>query len=119
MDSEKGSRQELERQSQRADSLNESFPRTDTDGNAVAGKDHALDNSDVEGGVPQGISAEHRDYLIARHGTADLDPLPTMDPADPLNWPAWKVSFARQILVMVTDLEIRKTPILYWWPSTQ
>ena len=38
-----------------------------------------------------GLSSEHREYLIARHGRADLDPIPSMDPADPLNWPVWKV----------------------------
>ncbi|CZR55677.1 related to synaptic vesicle transporter SVOP and related transporters (major facilitator superfamily) [Phialocephala subalpina] len=54
-------------------------------------KDHALgDSSHLETGLIDGITAEHRDYLISRHGTADLNPLPTMDPADPLNWPAWK-----------------------------
>lgn len=53
-------------------------------------KDHALDGADVEAGSGN-LSQEHRDYLIARHGTYDLLPLPTMDPADPLNWPAWKV----------------------------
>ena len=38
------------------------------------------------------LSKGHRDYLIERHGTLDLDPLPGVSPADPLNWPAWKVS---------------------------
>lgn len=36
------------------------------------------------------ITSEHRDYLIQRHGTVDLDPLPSADPADPYNWPQWK-----------------------------
>ena len=36
------------------------------------------------------ITDAHRDYLIHRHGTSDLDPMPSSDPADPLNWPAWK-----------------------------
>lgn len=48
------------------------------------------DGSHVEAGASD-LSPAHRDYLIARHGTTDLSPLPTMDPADPLNWPAWKV----------------------------
>lgn len=34
----------------------------------------------------------HQDYLIERHGTLDLDPIPGMSPADPYNWPEWKVS---------------------------
>ncbi|KAI5306232.1 hypothetical protein KEM56_001744 [Ascosphaera pollenicola] len=36
------------------------------------------------------LSPEHREYILSRHGTLDLDPLPSMDPADPLNWPTWK-----------------------------
>lgn len=39
------------------------------------------------------LSEPHRAYLLQRHGTLDLDPLPSMDPADPYNWPLWKVSF--------------------------
>lgn len=39
-----------------------------------------------------GLTQEHRDYLMIRHGTVELDPLPTADPSDPLNWPTWKVS---------------------------
>lgn len=31
-------------------------------------------------------------YLLSRHGTLDLDPLPHPDSTDPLNWPLWKVS---------------------------
>ncbi|KAE8447004.1 hypothetical protein EG329_011138 [Mollisiaceae sp. DMI_Dod_QoI] len=59
--------------------------------NGIVEKDHALDDSShLENGLIGGLTAEHRDYLISRHGTADLNPLPTMDPADPLNWPAWK-----------------------------
>lgn len=33
----------------------------------------------------------HKNYLLKRHGTLNLSPLPNMDPADPLNWPKWKV----------------------------
>jgi hypothetical protein len=29
------------------------------------------------------LSDEHRDYLIQRHGTHELEPIPTMDPAEP------------------------------------
>ncbi|KAK5800153.1 hypothetical protein VI817_002365 [Penicillium citrinum] len=32
----------------------------------------------------------HRDYLLERHGTLELDPIPGMGPADPYNWPEWK-----------------------------
>jgi hypothetical protein len=44
---------------------------------------------DLNDGVPV-LTEEHRDYLIQRHGTVDLDPLPSADPADPYNWPQWK-----------------------------
>jgi len=37
------------------------------------------------------LSQEHHDYLVRRHGTADLDPMPAFDDADPYNWPQWKV----------------------------
>nr|POE86931.1 putative transporter [Quercus suber] len=36
------------------------------------------------------LSQEHGDYLIQRHGTLDLDPIPSDDPADPYNWPKSK-----------------------------
>ncbi|KAJ9500151.1 hypothetical protein LTR99_008399 [Exophiala xenobiotica] len=36
------------------------------------------------------LPPEHRDYLLARHGTLDLDPVPDMSDADPYNWPHWK-----------------------------
>lgn len=29
------------------------------------------------------LSDSHKSYLIERHGTLDLDPIPSMDPADP------------------------------------
>ena len=37
------------------------------------------------------ISQEHHDYLMKRHGTVDLEPLPGFGDADPYNWPHWKV----------------------------
>ncbi|QKX63084.1 uncharacterized protein TRUGW13939_10252 [Talaromyces rugulosus] len=36
------------------------------------------------------IAPEHREYLLQRHGTFELDPVPAMDDEDPYNWPAWK-----------------------------
>ncbi|KAJ4363514.1 hypothetical protein N0V83_009809 [Neocucurbitaria cava] len=36
------------------------------------------------------LSPEHREYLLQRHGTIDLDPLPTMGDVDPYNWTTWK-----------------------------
>ena len=40
------------------------------------------------------LSEEHRQYLLARHGTLDLDPIPDMNDADPYNWPKWRVSIS-------------------------
>lgn len=37
------------------------------------------------------LHPDHRDYLLQRHGTVELDPIPANDPADPYNWPKWKV----------------------------
>ncbi|OJJ86763.1 putative MFS transporter [Aspergillus glaucus CBS 516.65] len=36
------------------------------------------------------LSKGHRDYLIERHGTLDLDPIPGISRTDPYNWPTWK-----------------------------
>ncbi|EAW08468.1 putative MFS transporter [Aspergillus clavatus NRRL 1] len=36
------------------------------------------------------LSQAHRDFLMEHHGTLDLDPIPSMDLADPYNWPTWK-----------------------------
>lgn len=32
------------------------------------------------------LSPAHEQYLLQRHGTLDLDPVPQPDDADPLNW---------------------------------
>ncbi|KIW04383.1 uncharacterized protein PV09_04667 [Verruconis gallopava] len=34
----------------------------------------------------ESLSDEHREYLIRRHGTAELSPLPDMNDANPYNW---------------------------------
>jgi hypothetical protein len=63
---------------------------------------------DVEkAGFPQNtdeLSAEHRQYLLSVHGTIELDPIPSMDPADPLNWPALKVGLDKQKGVQAVTL---------------
>ncbi|KAF2715290.1 MFS general substrate transporter [Pleomassaria siparia CBS 279.74] len=46
----------------------------------------------------QHLSEEHRQYLLAKHGTLELDPVPTSSDADPYNWPSWK-KIANLILV--------------------
>lgn len=38
------------------------------------------------------LSAEHRAYLLQRHGTLELDPIPGHGDADPYNWSTSKVS---------------------------
>jgi hypothetical protein len=48
----------------------------------------------LEDGPAEHLIPEHREYLLSRHKTVDLDPLPAIDPADPLNWPSWKVLVA-------------------------
>ena len=52
----------------------------------VEEKDTAI-NNDPTMYLPE----SHKAYLIERHGTLDLDPIPSMDPADPYNWAVWKV----------------------------
>lgn len=37
------------------------------------------------------LAPRHREYLLERHGTLELDPVPYMDDADPYNWPSWRV----------------------------
>lgn len=48
-------------------------------------EDHQLETGSSDG-EPH-LSPEYREYLIAKHGTTDLDPIPAFDDADPLNWP--------------------------------
>ena len=36
------------------------------------------------------LDERHANYLLGRHGTIQLDPLPSADPQDPLNWPSWR-----------------------------
>jgi MFS family permease len=64
------------------------------------GPDGLENNEDLEHAATHGtyldeeevshLTQEHRQYLLHRHGTLDLDPLPTSSDADPYNWPAWK-----------------------------
>lgn len=44
------------------------------------------------------LTEEHRQYLLARHGTLDLDPIPDMNEADPYNWPTWRVNSTTPII---------------------
>lgn len=42
-------------------------------------------------GGEEGLSREHQEYLLKRHGTLQLRPIPSMDDADPYNWSKWAV----------------------------
>jgi hypothetical protein len=44
------------------------------------------------------LASQHREYLLQRHGTLELDPVPAMDDADPYNWPTWKVDASPVLL---------------------
>ena len=41
------------------------------------------------------LSPQHREYLLQRHGTVNLDPMPSADDADPYNWRLWKVRYSK------------------------
>ena len=48
---------------------------------------------EIEDPSQASINSNDRDreqYLMMRHGTLELDPLPSSSPRDPLNWPIWK-----------------------------
>ncbi|KAJ4165943.1 hypothetical protein NW765_007169 [Fusarium oxysporum] len=50
----------------------------------------------------EALSRDHVEYLMKRHGTLDLDPLPGPDDVDPYNWPNWKAGiFASQFLQLL------------------
>lgn len=49
--------------------------------------DDQVEKISTHGSHPASISEEHKQYLIAKHGTYELDPLPSMSDDDPLNWP--------------------------------
>lgn len=53
-------------------------------------RENGIVNADI---TATRLSTPHRNYLLHRHGTLDLDPIPSMDPADPYNWPTWKVIY--------------------------
>ncbi|KAH8703385.1 major facilitator superfamily domain-containing protein [Talaromyces proteolyticus] len=64
------------------------IPRGDND----AAKDLKADAEYIEDSLydVETLTPDHRSYLLARHGTANLIPLPIQGPQDPLNWPSWK-----------------------------
>ncbi|KAK6459477.1 major facilitator superfamily multidrug-resistance protein [Scheffersomyces xylosifermentans] len=48
------------------------------------------------------LTTEHHEYLMTRHGSVQLDPLPSSDPQDPLNWPNWKKNFEILLIAFQT-----------------
>lgn len=45
------------------------------------------------------LPRDHQEYLLERHGTLDLDPVPGFGNADPYNWPEWRVGYNNSTLV--------------------
>lgn len=52
--------------------------------------EHIEEAGNESGMITIGLTTEHEAYLKERHGTFELDPIPSSDPKDPLNWPDWK-----------------------------
>ena len=78
---------ELQPSSSRRDGAEE-VPDKKADISLIESAEHGL--TSVESMVAR-LPKAHRDYLMERHGTLELDPIPGMSPADPYNWPEWKV----------------------------
>ncbi|KAH8666936.1 major facilitator superfamily domain-containing protein [Xylariales sp. PMI_506] len=60
------------------------------DTSKVEDHSNASEKQVSEGQIPNGVdelSEEHRQYLLERHKSLVLEPIPSMDPADPYNWP--------------------------------
>lgn len=70
------------------------------------------------------LSPQHREYLLQRHGTLNLDPRPSADDADPYNWPPWKVRYPKRARLagycrVLTINHVRKGPTWCSWLSTR
>lgn len=52
--------------------------------------EHSVYNEDI---APAELSTDHYEFLMKRHGSVQLDPLPSNDPLDPLNWQEWKKNY--------------------------
>lgn len=53
----------------------------------------SVEHAELVDEEPQSLTAEHHDFLMKRHGSIQLHPLPSTDPLDPLNWPNWKKNY--------------------------
>lgn len=80
---------ELQKSSSRRDEIE--VPGTKTDIDLIESAGHGRAATYAES-MTAHLPKAHRDYLMERHGTLELDPVPGMSPADPYNWPEWKVS---------------------------
>ncbi|KAN0099564.1 MFS multidrug transporter [Hyaloscypha variabilis] len=57
----------------------------------ATGISSSADEAHIENALgSNAITSDHEAYILQRHGTLDLIPMPSSDPADPLNWPSWK-----------------------------
>lgn len=64
--------------------------------------DHDLEQRKPSLGDHQ-LPEEHHAYLMRRHGTVELDPVPDMSDDDPYNWPTWKVGPKNSSCYRLTD----------------
>lgn len=78
-------------------------PKVDTGMVERAGENGFATYADA---VAARLSKPHRDYLLERHGTLDLDPVPSDDAADPLNWPTWKVGYFACLTTRCTNFRL-------------
>jgi hypothetical protein len=81
---------ELQQTSSRGDGI-EQVPGTKADIDLIESAGHGR-AATYEESVAARLPKAHRDFLLERHGTLELDPIPGMSAADPYNWPSWKVS---------------------------
>ncbi|OJJ78810.1 uncharacterized protein ASPGLDRAFT_78014 [Aspergillus glaucus CBS 516.65] len=60
--------------------------------NTIPNRPRGLEKSSDEfiEDIGSSLSPEHRQYLLNRHGTLDIYPIPDFNDADPYNWPSWK-----------------------------
>ncbi|KAL3480723.1 major facilitator superfamily domain-containing protein [Aspergillus californicus] len=65
-------------------------PSSDKEGSEFLEKAEEGGRISVSDEAASFLSPAHREYLLQRHGTLDLDPLPSASNADPYNWPTWK-----------------------------
>ena len=78
---------------EQAEQPENAYSKTDIDLIESAGAGQA---ATYEESLVARLPKAHREYLLERHGTLNLDPIPGMGPADPYNWPEWKVRRASE-----------------------